>query len=393
MRQAANDALDAGTAEALHHFLSDAYEKALREDDAVATATLISTAGPYTTAYAQAALEGPAWVRRNFLTSIQHTTAQLDHDSATHIAAIQGAIAAAAKIAHRAQEDAARAQQAAAVARDAASEAETWADAAKAAAGRAATAAQQANTYADSAERSARNAQASATRARQAAATARIAARSSNYSANRAVDAARRATSSANAAQASAASARSSALQAGHNAQTAAAAASQAHQIATDKRSAEVAADAKRAAEEARAAKEAGTNPADKPEHDTVKGGLPWWKEGARWMANATEWASIGLGFAAAFVSPFFPVAGLVLGASSLAFAGISSIFTGIGYGFTGGKFVSSLAGTALGALTFGQTRLISAFGGTSVATKVTNFGHDLVSPITGSLGKLKISF
>ncbi|OAR23998.1 hypothetical protein A8W25_16140 [Streptomyces sp. ERV7] len=70
-------------------------------------------------------------MRRKFVASVQYTTAQLDYDSATHIAAMQGAIAAATKIAHKALEDAARAQEAAARARNAATEALQWADRAK----------------------------------------------------------------------------------------------------------------------------------------------------------------------------------------------------------------------------------------------------------------------
>ncbi|OAR23997.1 hypothetical protein A8W25_16135 [Streptomyces sp. ERV7] len=44
--KAANDALNAGTARALHEFLNDRYGTAQQEDDAVATATLLNTARP-----------------------------------------------------------------------------------------------------------------------------------------------------------------------------------------------------------------------------------------------------------------------------------------------------------------------------------------------------------
>ncbi|MFE7415505.1 hypothetical protein ACFU5W_34400, partial [Streptomyces laurentii] len=214
--KAANAALDAGTTEALYEFLTVTGEEAQREDDTVATAALLAsdTSGPYTKAHAQTALEGPAWMRRNFVGSVQHWTAQLDFDSASHIAGMQGAIAAAAKIAHKAQEDAARAQQAAATARNAAAEAIEWANKAKEWATQAANSADQAKANADAADQSARDAQASADKAKQAAATARTAARSANYSANRAFSAARSASASANAAQSSAASARASAVQA-----------------------------------------------------------------------------------------------------------------------------------------------------------------------------------
>ncbi|GAA2435320.1 hypothetical protein ACFPFX_30275 [Streptomyces mauvecolor] len=51
--------------------------------------------------------------------------------------------------------------------------------------------------------------------------------------------------------------------------------------------------------------------------------------------------------------------------------------------------FKSSLAGTALGLIAFGQSKWIGALGGSQVATKITQFGHDLVSPVTGLLGSL----
>ncbi|MYS40697.1 hypothetical protein GTY23_05470, partial [Streptomyces sp. SID5998] len=184
---------------------------------------------------------------------------------------------------------------------------------------------------------------------------------------------------------------------------TAAAAASQAHQIAAAKRKAEIAAAAKAAAEQARKAKEAGQNPADTSDNDDVKGGLPWWKKDARWLANATNWASIGTGFASAGiglvglgVGVFFPPAGLALegiatgfGYASLAFTGLNVLFTGIGYGWTSSEFQSSLGSAALSLITFGQSKWIGALGGAKVATKLTQVGHDLISPVTGLVGSL----
>ncbi|MFI1105954.1 ALF repeat-containing protein [Streptomyces melanogenes] len=351
--KAANDAMNAGTARALHEFLNDRYGTAQQEDDAVATATLLDTAGPYTKAHAQAAMDGPAWVRRKFVASVQHMTAQLDYDSATHIAAMHGAIAAAAKIAHKAQEDAARAQEAAARARNAAAEALQWADRAKESAAQALVSAQQANTFADDAEKSARDAQASADRAERAAAAARSAARSANYSANRAVDAAAAATASANRAQASATAAQASATQAGQDKQQAAAAASEALQIASDKRSAEAAPEAQKAAEAAAAAKKAGRNPADTAENDSVKGDLPWWKEDARWLADFTHMMSVGFAMVAAgagIAGVAFPPAapfleGFAMGTAltSVAFAALSGLFAGIGYGAGSSQFRSAI--------------------------------------------------
>jgi hypothetical protein len=39
--------------------------------------------------------------------------------------------------------------------------------------------------------------------------------------------------------------------------------------------------------------------------------------------------------------------------------------------------------------LTFGQSKWIGAAGGSTVVTKVSQFGHDLISPVTGVLGSL----
>lgn len=165
VRRAVTAALDDGSPKALHTFFNSGYQEALKEDDAVATASILAKAGPYTKAHAEAAMEGPAWIRRNFVASVQYKTAQLDHDSATHIAAIRGAIAAAAKVAHKAQEVAARAQEAAAKARDAAQDALEWADKATKSSDRAASYAKEAKDNADAADKSAAAAQASANEA------------------------------------------------------------------------------------------------------------------------------------------------------------------------------------------------------------------------------------
>ncbi|WP_437579397.1 hypothetical protein [Sorangium sp. So ce887] len=75
-----------------------------------------------------------------------------------------------------------------------------------------------------------------------------------------------------------------------------------------------------------------------------------------------------------------------MLAYTSIGTAGLSTLFTGIEYGFTSSKFASSSASTALVLVTLGQSKWIGALGGTKVATKVTQFAHDLVSPITGVL-------
>ncbi|MFJ6787055.1 hypothetical protein [Streptomyces angustmyceticus] len=86
---------------------------------------------------------------------------------------------------------------------------------------------------------------------------------------------------------------------------------------------------------------------------------------------------------------PFVEAFAVGLGYTSLAFTGLNVLFTGIGYGWSSGEFRSSLAGAALSVVTFGQSKWIGALGGSQVATKITQFGHDLISPITGLLGTL----
>ncbi len=97
-----------------------------------------------------------------------------------------------------------------------------------------------------------------------------------------------------------------------------------------------------------------------------------------------------------------FPPAAIVLeplafglGIASVAVSGISTILTGIGYGWNSSEFWSSAGSTALGLVTFGQSQWIGALskvGGKAVApvaTKITQFGHDLISPVTSTLSSI----
>ncbi|MFD8015390.1 ALF repeat-containing protein [Streptomyces sp. NPDC059762] len=402
LTQAAYEALDADTPEALHRFLTVTGEAAQQEDDGVATARLLAveSSGPYTRAHAKAAMEGPAWMRRGFLASGQYRTAQLDYDSASHIAAMQGAIAAAAKIANKAQEDAARAQEAAATARDAAAEAVEWASRAQNWAADALKSAQQANTHAESADQHAKDAQLSAEKAAQAATTARLAARSANYSANRAFDAARGAVASANGAQMAAASARSSAVQAGQDAKVAAVAASQAHHIVAAKRAQELAVAARHAAEEARDTKASGVIPANTPEHDAVKGGVPCWNGDPGWMANATSTLSTITGYMAIAalagarmnwrLAPVLGPWAFNLATLSTIYSGISTVFVGINCGRSSGEFKASLATTAAKGLGLGVSQLrkpLEAAGRVAepVISRITGASY-YISPVTAIL-------
>lgn len=71
---------------------------------------------------------------------------------------------------------------------------------------------------------------------------------------------------------------------------------------------------------------------------------------------------------------------------ASIALGGISAVFTGIEHGFSSQDFWKSVGSASLGLITFGQSNWIGALGGGKVVTKLTQFGHDLISPITGLL-------
>ncbi|WP_199553247.1 ALF repeat-containing protein, partial [Streptomyces sp. N35] len=191
----AQAALDAGTAVAMHRFLSLELADAVKEDDNVEILRLLNTGGLYTKAAAQIALEGSAKMRRSFVSSGQFDAARLDHDHATHVSAVRAAVAHASKVALKALEDASYAQKAAAEARNAAQEATDWATKAGEYAKDADLAKDEARRNADAADASATKAAQSAATAKNAARTARAAAATANYAMSRALDSAREAVS------------------------------------------------------------------------------------------------------------------------------------------------------------------------------------------------------
>ncbi|MFK8910637.1 ALF repeat-containing protein, partial [Streptomyces sp. YS-3] len=373
--KAANDALNTNTPEALQKFFDEELADAIAEDDAVSTMKVIASGDAYSKAYAEVAMEGPAWMRRRFVESVQHKAAQLDYDSLSHAAAMQATIAAAAKLAQDAQQDAALASQVAAVARDAGTEAQHWAQKALDSAALADDYAKQARQQASAADKSAADAQASADKAKDAAATAQSASRAANNSANRAIDAARSALASSYSAAASAANAHQAELNAGRDAKTAAAAAAEARQTAADKRAAEVREAARAAAEQAQKDRDANRNPSNTTQNDTVnpKGSQPgqdeWWND-AKWWANTADKVSTAAGLLAAgfgVACVFWPaapilgsIAAVCLGIS-VAAAGVSAIATGIEYGFTSGEFAISAGRTALQLVTRGGGKAATA--------------------------------
>ncbi|MEU8452845.1 DUF308 domain-containing protein, partial [Streptomyces globisporus] len=364
---------------------------ALEQDDAVATLTVKNKGGMYIEAYADVALEGPAWMRRNFLEMTLHRAAQLDHDSLSHAAAMQATIAAAAKTAHNAQTDAALASKRAATARNAAAEAQQWADKAIASANEAKSSAKQASDNAAAADKSAADARASADKAQAAATTAKSAARTANYSANRAVASARSAVASANSASNSAANARASSIAAGQDATTAANAAADARQIAAVKRTAEIKEAARKAAEEAQKNRNDRHNPTDSPDNDQVNpGGAAggdqdeWWND-AKWYADtadniavATGLLALGAGVACVFY-PAAPVLGSIAAISlgvSVIFSIVSTVATGIEYGFSSSKFSLAAGNLVLGLMTRGGGRVVT--GTKSLVGKAEEVGEDV---------------
>ncbi|WP_328719931.1 ALF repeat-containing protein [Streptomyces sp. NBC_00247] len=405
--QAATEALDDGSAKAVHDFFTEKYAAAQAEDDNVAVFSALDSAGPYTKMAATLALEGPVWMRRNFVLNTHPRMLQLDADSAAHIAAMQALLAHAAKLAQDATTNAAYAQKTAALARNAADDAQDWADAATDSATKANVYKDQADAHADDAEKSAADAQASAEKAKAAALAARGSARRANYSANQATAAADAATASSISAQASASSAAASAVQAGKDAKTAAAAASEAHRIEIAKRKAEAVEAVKRAAAAAAKAKELGLDPADNSDNDGAKkpgtflGGTKGdWQDAASTLGTMSTYA----GYAAALSLLVPPPAGEVLYG---VFGGVSLI-TGVAstviYGFTNGldsaEFLTSAFGVAVGVFTTGLpwgkfTGTVGAIddafmglekGVMSAGVQAQRLGAAVLSPATGAV-------
>ncbi|MEU1823418.1 ALF repeat-containing protein [Streptomyces abikoensis] len=268
VKDAGSAAIKDGGVKALHAFLLSGYQDALEEDDRVRTLTIMNNGGAAVKAAAQVAMAGPASMQHDFVTRIQYKAAQMDADTATHVASVRALIAGAAQSAATANENAALASEVAARARDKAQEAGEWADKARASADEAKGYSAEAQKKAQEADASAASAASSAQKAKDAASTAQRASRQANYSANQATASAQRAAASAANAAASAASARQSATSAGRDAAAASAAASEAQGIAAAKYQAEQAAAAAQAAQEARENTAKGVDPADNPAND-----------------------------------------------------------------------------------------------------------------------------
>ncbi|NEA51638.1 hypothetical protein G3I35_36585, partial [Streptomyces sp. SID10815] len=407
VKQAATDALNDGSAKAVHDFFTVKYGPALAEDDNVAVFSTIGSAGPYTKMAATVALEGPTWMRRNFVTTVYPRMLQLDADSAAHIAAMQALLSHAAKLAQDATTNAAYAQKVAAEARKAADDASYWATAATNSAKQAATYRTQANANADAAEKSAQEAQGYADKAKNAALSARAAARRANYSANQATAAAAAATVSANNAQASANAAAASSAQAGKDAAEAAAAASEAKQIVATKRRQEQVEAAKKAAEAAAKAQQNGVDPADNGDNDGTKTPSTFLgadKDQWRGFADMLGTVSTYSGYAAALgllvPPPYGEAIYGVAGGISLVTGVASTIIYAFTDGFDSKNFLTSAFGVAVGVFTTGLPW--GKFGGTvgaiddaflgvkggvmSAGAQAQRLGAAALSPATGAV-------
>jgi hypothetical protein len=232
-------ALDAGTDEALRDFIDNGQYAAAAIDERIATNQIQASAeaagSRELAAAAQAALDGPAQLLHQFVTVNQFAAARRDQNTAAHNAAIDSLLQQAAHGAAQADLDADQAQYAAAVARKAAQAATDAANQAKVDSAAADRAASQAQDAANRAAQSAQQAQASANAASHAAATANAAADAAGRSALAAQQSAEQASSYADQASQAAAMAFAASVAAGKSAAEAQAAAKQAWQDVVDK--------------------------------------------------------------------------------------------------------------------------------------------------------------
>ncbi|WP_244410104.1 hypothetical protein [Streptomyces albofaciens] len=97
--------------------------------------------------------------------------------------------------------------------------------------------------------------------------------------------------------------------------------------------------------------------------------------------------------FGAEPVAVFFGAVARFSGWSSLGASVFSTLFTAYGRGLDSAEFRKSAGSTLLGLITFGQSGLIKKLGdfdeaskATQIGTAITQFGHDLISPITSLL-------
>jgi hypothetical protein len=233
---AADDALRAGTFEALDGFVNGGgYQKARWSDQIQQAYHLVETGGPELKAAAEAAVVGDRAGLNEFITIEQYRRAALDDQRASHDATIDSMLSVGRRVSDLAGELAANAQAAHENALGSAARAREYATAAAQYAGHAQESARMANEHLASAQQSLDYAKAQQSRAHQAAASAEADATQAEANAAQATSHAVNARASANAAASSAASARASADAAGQDAALAAQAADNAYQAAVAK--------------------------------------------------------------------------------------------------------------------------------------------------------------
>ncbi|MET9610988.1 ALF repeat-containing protein [Streptomyces sp. NPDC006512] len=372
VKEKAEAALRDGSGRALAHFLTVELAEAVKRDDHVEVFRLLGSDGPYMQSAAKIVLEGSARMRRYFVMHDQYNIARLDHDRATHIAAIRASIAHGARIAAKALQDAARASEAAAQARQAAQEASEWALKAQGYAKDADNAAKEAKDSADAADRSAASAAQSAQQAKSAASLAQVAARTANYSMRQAVASAQQAVAFAASAQSSKTQAAESSAQAGKDEKAAAAAASAAHQIEINKRDAELATSSQSAAQQAKWHEQAGTSPATEVDDDGETKFWGMWPEDVKdtkdWAKVTGHWSTVAggaaviLGVGGFIFPPLFAVAAVV-GIVSWGLQGASALLNGISYGRHDARFHQALGAFALGGILMGKGKILGRLG------------------------------
>lgn len=264
-RAAADDALRAGTYEALNRFVNDGeYEKARWSDQVQQAYSLVDTGGPEVKAAAEAAVVGDRAGLDEFIRVEQYRRAAMDDQRSTHDENIASMLSLGRRVADLAGELSANAQAAHENALGSADRARQYADAAADFAGNAQASARKAGEHLAAAERSLEYAKAQQARAHQAASAAEADADQAEANAAQATSHAVDARASANAAASSATSARASADAAGQDAALAAQAADDAYQAAVAKDLAEQT--------EVQAAREAGkiNDPAPESDEDLI---------------------------------------------------------------------------------------------------------------------------
>jgi hypothetical protein len=197
LAQKAQEALDAGTVQALRVFLETGQYTAAAHGERVLVLQILNhpDSGPELKVAAQIALDGPPPALREFLDTGRHAAAERDDDNAAHVAVMGGLLERINQVAETAVTNAMEAQVVAAQARGDAERAAHYANQAAQSAQKAAGYASRAVTYANQAARA-------VDRAAAAVKTARNAATRANASARNAVRSAAWAISSYNAANA-----------------------------------------------------------------------------------------------------------------------------------------------------------------------------------------------